>query len=141
MACDNIIEETIRLVNEGVTVTLPVTGWSMLPFIVGERDCVVLQKPAQTKVGDVVLAWVDDCKYVVHRVVRIDGEDLFLMGDGNLIAIEHCSAADVKALATHVVDSSAKKHYLYGRWRRLAVKLWYWLLPIRKYLLAIYKRL
>ena len=141
MACDNIIEETIRLVNEGVTVTLPVTGWSMLPFIVGERDCVVLQKPAQTKVGDVVLAWVDDCKYVVHRVVRIDGEDVFLMGDGNLIAIEHCSAADVKALATYVVDSSAKRHYLYGRWRRLAVKLWYWLLPIRKYLLAIYKRL
>ena len=30
-----IIEEAIRLVSEGVDVTLPVNGNSMLPFIIG----------------------------------------------------------------------------------------------------------
>ena len=31
----DIIEEAIRLVREGVNVTLPVKGRSMLPFIIG----------------------------------------------------------------------------------------------------------
>ena len=71
MTDEVIIEEAIRLVNDGVSVTFPVRGYSMLPFIIGGRESVVLQKPHVTQVGDVVLAWVDDCRYVVHRVISI----------------------------------------------------------------------
>ena len=50
-----IMAEAIRLVGEGVAVAFPVNGRSMLPFIVGGRDEVVLVKPERVKVGDIVL--------------------------------------------------------------------------------------
>ena len=80
-----IIEEAIRLVDEGVSVTLPVNGQSMLPFIIGGKESVILQKPVEPKVGDVVLAWVEGCRFVVHRIISIKGNDVVLMGDGNII--------------------------------------------------------
>jgi len=62
------------------------------------------------------------------------------MGDGNLTT-EHCALDDIKACVTHVVDAKDKTHYLYNRWRMHGAKVWYWLRPIRRYLLAIYRRL
>lgn len=141
MSDKHVIEEAIRLVDEGVSVTLPVSGHSMLPFIVGGRDSVILGRPDGAKMGDVVLAWVDGSRYVVHRIVCIDGEQVILMGDGNLVGVEHCSLCDIKARITHVVGTDGQPHYLYNRRRRWATKVWWRLRPIRRYLLAIYRRL
>lgn len=132
-----IMEEVTRLVSEGVSVTLPVDGRSMLPFIVGGRESVILRKPGHLKKGDIVLAWVDGTRYVVHRIIDIDGEDIILMGDGNLVATERCTAADIKALATHTVADGANPHYLYTPGRRWAAWLWGNLLPVRRYLLQL----
>jgi len=102
---------------------------------------VILQKASKINVGDVVLAWVDGCRYVVHRVISIDGEQVVLMGDGNIVGVEHCSLNDVKALATHVVSRKGRKRDLYAPWRQRASRLWWHLRPIRRYVLAIYRRL
>ena len=140
MTDHEIIEEAILLVDEGVSVTLPVNGNSMLPFIIGGKESVILQQPESPDVGDVVLAWVDGCRYVVHRIVRIDGERVTLMGDGNLVGTEHCLLNDIKARVTHVVSADNKERDLHNRWRMHAAKLWYWLRPLRRVLLAIYRR-
>ena len=151
----DIMQEAIRLVDEGVSVTLPVNGWSMLPFIVGGRESVILGRPDGAKVGDVVLAWLprlspagsspqavgQSGRYVVHRIIRIEGDRVTLMGDGNLAGTEYCTVSDIKARATHVVGADGRTHYLYNRWRRIAARLWFWLRPARRYLLAIYRRL
>lgn len=141
MSDDTIIEEAIRLVEDGVCVTLPVKGNSMLPFIIGGKESVILQKPVLSKKGDVVLAWTDGCRYVVHRIIAIEGEAVTLMGDGNLSGTEHCTLKDVKAKVTHVVGADERPHDLYCRWRCVAARLWWHLRPVRKYLLAIYRRL
>ena len=141
MTDNEIIEEAIRLVDEGVSVTLPVNGNSMLPFIIGGKESVILQGPGLIDVGDVVLAWVDGCRYVVHRIIRINGDRVTLMGDGNLAGTEHCTLNEIKAIATHVVDAKERTHYLYNRWRKSAAKIWFRLRPMRRYLLAIYRRL
>lgn len=141
MTDEIIIHEAIRLVDEGVSVTFPVKGYSMLPFIIGSRESVILQKPQVVRLGDVVLAWVDDCRYVVHRVIGIEGERVILMGDGNIVGVEHCLLSDVKALATHVVDAKGRKHDLYAPWRQRASRLWWHMRPVRRYILAIYRRL
>ena len=137
----DVIAEAIRLVDKGVTVTLPVNGQSMLPFIIGGKESVILRRPGVIDVGDVVLAWVDGNRYVVHRIINIDGDRVTLMGDGNVRGTEHCLLKDVKARVTHVVSADNKKRDLYSRWRMLGAKVWYWLRPIRRYLLAIYRRL
>ena len=135
-----IVAESIRRVANDERVTLPVNGHSMLPFVVGWRDCVILQKAAHPRVGDVVVAWVEGRRYVLHRIIRIDGERVTLMGDGNLNVTETCMLSDVKAVATHVVDVKGKAHDLYNRWRRRAVRVWWYVRPVRRYLLAIYRR-
>ena len=137
---DYIIEEAIRLVREGVCVTLPVDGQSMLPFIIGGKESVILQRPGLIDVGDVVLAWVENRRYVVHRIIQIDDDCVTLMGDGNLMGTEHCLLSDIKARVTHVVDAKERTHDINNRWRKLAAKMWFWLRPMRRYLLAIYKK-
>ena len=141
MTDDVIIQEAVRLVDDGVSVTFPVKGTSMLPFIIGGKESVILQKVSKINVGDVVLAWVDGCRYVVHRVISIDGEQVVLMGDGNIVGVEHCTLSDVKALATHVVSRKGRKRDLYAPWRQRASRLWWHFRPIRRYILAIYRRL
>ena len=51
---DKILEEAIRLVREGVSVTLPVKGNSMLPFIIGGRESVILKRAGLIEEGDVL---------------------------------------------------------------------------------------
>ena len=141
MVSDNeIIRNAIALVNEGMRVTFPVKGYSMLPFIIGGKESVDLVKPDVPKVGDVVLAWVENCRYVVHRIIRIDGDQVTLMGDGNIAGVEHCRLDEVAAVAVAVVDRQGHHHPLYNTWRIHASRLWWRLLPIRRWILAIYRR-
>lgn len=135
-----IIQNAILLVREGLRVTFPVKGNSMLPFIIGGKESVDLVKPADLQVGHVVLAWVEGCRYVVHRVIRIEGEQVTLMGDGNIVGVEHCTLSDVAALAVNVVSRQGKHHNLYAPWRVKASRLWFRLLPIRRWILAVYRR-
>lgn len=136
---ENIIAEAIRLVEDGVSVTFPVNGRSMQPFIVGGKESVILVKPESLKVGHVILAWVDNRRYVVHRIERIAENEIWLMGDGNLAYGERCLVSDVKALATHVVDKKGKTHYLYTKPRQIGSFVWKVLRPIRKWLLLVYR--
>ena len=137
---NEIIQNAIALINEGLRATFPVKGYSMLPFIVGSKESVDLVKPEHLEVGHVVLAWVEGCRYVVHRIIRIEGEQVTLMGDGNIAGVEHCTLSDVAALAINVVTPQGKHHPLYAPWRIKASRLWWRLLPIRRWILAIYRR-
>ena len=142
MISDNqILEEATRLAKEGVSVTLPVKGNSMLPFIIGGKESVILQRPNHPQVGHVVLAWVEGCRYVVHRIIKIEGENVTLMGDGNIRGTERCTLRDICAIATHVVNADGKQHELYNKWRVRASRLWWHLRPVRRYILGIYRRL
>ena len=141
MKDNEIIEEAVRLAREGVNVTLPVNGNSMLPFIIGGKESVILHSQGGiVYVGDVVLAWVDGNRYVVHRIIKLDYDRVTLMGDGNVAVTEHCRLNDIKARVTHVVSADNKERDLHNRWRMHAAKLWYWLRPVRRVLLAIYRR-
>lgn len=140
MTDEAIIQEAIKLVNEGLSVTFPVRGRSMLPFIIGGRESVILEHPSSVKVGDVVLAWVEGSRYVVHRVISIQGNRLTLMGDGNIAGTERCLKDDVKALATHVVNAKGQRHPLDSPWRKRWARLWFALRPVRRYLLYIFRK-
>ena len=77
---NELLLDLIKLVNEGQRVILPVKGNSMLPFIIGGRESVELVKPKTVAVGDVVLAWINGCRFVVHRIIRIEDNQVPLMG-------------------------------------------------------------
>jgi len=137
-----LMPSVFNLIAEGRTVTLPLRGWSMRPFLEHERDKAILNRADSLAVGDIVLAEVSKERYVLHRLVRIDGDRLTLLGDGNLTP-EHCLRQDVRAKAigflrkgSDVVDRPEQM-----KWRLYAA---YWMrqpLIIRRCLLAIYRRL
>lgn len=136
---NKIIEEAVKLVEEGICVTLPVDGRSMLPFIIGGKDSVILEKPRKAEIGDIVLAWVEQCRYVVHRVIAIKGDEVTLMGDGNIRGTEQCRLDDIKATITYVVDEKNRRINIYNRKYRWGSFIWVKLRPVRRYLLAFYR--
>ena len=137
---NEVINSVIEMLDVCPGVILPVRGYSMLPFIIGDVESVELVKPEKVEIGDVVLAWINDNRYVVHRVIRIDGERVQLMGDGNLSDNEYCSKSDVKGRADYVINKHGKKRYLYTKWRVRGSRLWWALKPVRRIILAIYRR-
>lgn len=137
---NEILRDLIKLVDEGQRVVLPVKGNSMLPFIIGGKESVELVKPVTVAVGDVVLAWINGSRFVVHRIIRIEDNQVQLMGDGNLTADEHCQIGDVKARAEYVIAPNGKRRYLYTPKRLRFSRLWKNLLPVRRWILAVYRR-
>ena len=136
-----IISEAVRLVEEGKNVIFKVNGTSMLPFIIGGKESVVFSKVDNPQKFDVVLAYTTLNQYVVHRIIDIDGQKITLMGDGNLKGKEYCKVSDIKAEVHYVVDSKGKKHRLDNPLRLFLARIWFLLLPLRSYLLRIYKKI
>ena len=132
--------EVVDLVRQGRAVTISAKGASMYPFIRPSRDRVVLSAPDRVVVGDIVLALLDSGHYVLHRVLSIDGETLRLMGDGNICSGEQCEMKDILAKATHIVRGGKQVSTASSRERAMA-RLWRMLLPVRRYLLFILRRL
>ena len=58
-------------------------GKSMFPTIVEKRDHVYLSKTS-FKVLDIIFYKVED-KYLLHRVIKIDGDKIICQGDNNLV--------------------------------------------------------
>ena len=138
---DVVIKESIGLLQEGRRVVLSVNGGSMYPFIIGGKESVELVSPqSPLKVGDVVLAWVDGTHYVIHRIVGIDGNQVSLMGDGNIKGVELCTKDEVAAIAEYVISPKGKRRYLYTKGRVRFARLWRKMLPVRRWILAIYRR-
>lgn len=138
---EDLIPEIVRLINEGHTITLPLKGFSMRPFLEDGRDKALLTKPAQPKVGDPVLAETSPKHYVLHRIVAIDGTSITLLGDGNLTP-EHCTADDIRA---SVVGFYRKGRTTLdrtdGRKWKVYSKAWMATRPARRWLLAFYRRI
>ena len=137
---DVLVNEIDKFVKEGLQVTFKPKGNSMLPFIVGERDSVVLKSPENIKKGDIVLAKVGVSHYVLHRVIAMRDDRITLMGDGNIVGTERCRLTDIVAVAIKInkggkeIDCRSKFHFCKaGIWRMLK--------PVRRYLLAIYRRI
>lgn len=130
---DVMLGEVARLIADGRDVVMVPKGSSMLPFIRGEMDKVMLTRPKDLCVGDIVLAHFGG-RYVLHRIIAINGEQVTMMGDGNLQGVEKCSTAEVVAIVTEIINPKGR--------RRKPTKGWVWrkLLPVRKYLLKFYRK-
>lgn len=137
---ERIISEAVALVNEGLSVTLMVKGRSMLPFILGGRDSVVLVKPEVISPCDVVLARIGGRRYVLHRVLEATPQEVVLMGDGNIRGTETCPPEEVLAKAVEVVKPDGRRVSLTSPAHLRRARTWKRLLPLRRWILAVYKR-
>lgn len=136
-----LIPEIIKLIDEGHTVTLRLKGFSMRPFLEDGRDKALLTKPNNPKVGDPVLAEIAPLNFVLHRIISINGENVVMRGDGNL-ANERCTLDDIKGAVIGFYRKGRTKLDRTDGWKWKTYS-WVWtrLYPIRRYLLAFYRRI
>lgn len=130
-----LLGEVDRMLAEGREVVMLPKGRSMLPFIRGDVDKVLLRKSPESllKVGDIVLARLES-GYVMHRIIALDRNKVTLMGDGNLNGTEHCTRSEVAGTVAEIITPEGRHRKPTSGW------LWRKLLPARKYLLKIYRK-
>jgi len=121
-----IVRDTLL---EGKTVRVSVKGESMLPFF--RSGSTITLRPAKAediRKYAVVMADAGD-SFVVHRIIEVGEEYVTLLGDGNYNGTERVTREKIYG----VVDCSAT-HLFFA-------KIWLWLRPVRRYPLAIFRRI
>ena len=121
-----IVRDTLL---EGNTVRIAVNGQSMLPFF--RSGSTITLRPVREediRKYSVVMADAGDA-FVVHRIIEVGEQEVVLLGDGNYIGTERISRDKIYG----VVDCSAL-HIFFA-------KIWLWLRPVRRYPLAIFRRI
>ena len=132
-----LLEEVAALLAEGRDVELMTKGTSMLPFIVGGRDSVILRKKACNSLqpGDIVLARRSPGNYVLHRIVAVNEEEVTLRGDGNVSGTEKVGVKDILGKVVAIVGPSGRKRIPGSAY------LWRQSSPfVRRCVLALYRR-
>lgn len=120
-----IVRDTLL---EGSTVRIAVNGQSMLPFF--RSGSTIMLRPV--KDGDIrkynVVMADAGSSFVVHRIIEVGEEYVTLLGDGNYLGTERVARDKIYG----IVDCSAL-HLFFA-------KIWLWLRPVRRYPLAIFRR-
>ena len=113
----------------------------MRPFLENDRDKALLVKPTTIKVGDPVLAEITPRHFVLHRIDRIEGDNVTLRGDGNL-GVEHCKKENIVGAVIGFYRKGRKEMDATDAWKWKTYSfIWIRLLPLRRYLLGIYRRI
>lgn len=136
-----LFPEIIKLLADGKNVTFRAKGNSMLPFIRGDGDTVTLQPADSIRKWDIVLARTSTGLYILHRVIDRQKESITLMGDGNLFQTEQCDLHEVYGKVVRITRPNGKNIDCTTRKARLSAKVWAFLSPARRILLAVYRRI
>lgn len=79
---EELMPEYIELINTGAVLPITVSGGSMLPFLAPDRDTVFIKAvDTPLKSGDILFYQRKNGRYVLHRLYKIDGDKLWLVGD------------------------------------------------------------
>lgn len=71
-----------ELVEQGKEVSLLITGSSMSPFLIHERDYIYFERPSRRLwKGDMVFYQRDNGQYVMHRIWRVKPDGFYIVGD------------------------------------------------------------
>lgn len=131
------------IIGDGETFILSVTGRSMLPLLGRGDSKIILRRVSKDEdiYGRIAMFRAPNGHIVIHRVIRIEGDDVILKGDGNIVQEERCSRSEIIAVVEQVLYSNGDiVECRSWQWR---VKEHIWLstpLFIRRYVLALMHR-
>ena len=137
-----MMEEIRTLVAEGKTVTLTVKGNSMNPFIVHLRDRMTIGpwKDEDIRKGTVALVKDTRGNYVIHRIIRREEDSVTLLGDGNVGFTETATLDNIIGIM-HNIDRKGRIWTSESAMWRLYSWFWMTLTPLRRYPLALWRKL
>ena len=129
---------------KGKSVKILAKGHSMRLFLKSKRDSVIITpiNADDIQLYDVVLAEINPHFWVLHRIIRIDHNIITLMGDGNIKGTEQCTRQQIIGKATAFYRKGRNKPDFVDnpKWKIYSC-IWLKLQPIRRYILALVRRL
>ena len=127
------------LVEEGKEVSMMISGSSMNPFLIHQRDYILMKKPEEElKAGDMVFFQRRDEAYVMHRIHHINKEGkLVIFGDAQVDMEGPIDKEQVFAIITKVKRKG--KWITPGDfWWEFFEHIWLHLIPFRRFLMKLY---
>ena len=120
------------LVEEGKEVSMMISGSSMNPFLIHQRDYILMKKPEEAlKAGDMVFFQRKDGAYVMHRIHHINKEGkLFIIGDAQT---EMEGPVDKEQVFAIIIKVKRKGKWIAPGdfWWEFFEKIWIRLVPLR----------
>lgn len=105
------------ILSQGEGVSSVVTGSSMAPFLISNKSWVYLEKPEHNlSVGDIALYVRSNGDYILHRVYKVDGEDLYFVGDAQSVVEGPVPYSCVKGVVT--------KYKRRRKWKDTSTFIW-----------------
>lgn len=137
-----IMAEIVKLISEGHTVTITAKGYSMNPFIVHMKDEITLGpwEDHMIRKGAVVLVKDNRGMFVLHRIISRKGDQIRLMGDGNIGITEDAYTKNIIGLMT-AVTKKGRTYKTEGLTWRLYSWFWQMITPMKRYPLVLWRRL
>lgn len=130
-----------ELTEQGHEVNMIISGSSMTPFLIHQRDVIFFRKPdRKLKKGDMVFYQRDNGQFVMHRICKVTQDGYDIIGDAQT-EIEHGVRPDqIFALITKVKRKG--KLLSHGDfWWEFFEHIWPNLIPFRYLFVRSYGRL
>ncbi len=127
-----------ELTEAGKEVPLLISGNSMAPFLIHERDTIFFRKPERRlKKGDIVFFQRRDGTFVLHRIYRVRPEGFYIVGDAQTAVEGPVMENQIFAVVTKVRRKG--KLISYGDfWWDFFAYVWIRMLPLRRPVLKAY---
>lgn len=130
---------TLReLTEEGREVSLIISGSSMAPFLIHQRDRILFRKPdRELRKGDMVFYQRDNGQFVMHRIRRVRPDGYDIIGDAQTVTESSVRRDQIFGLVTRV-ERKGKWLSPGDFWWEFFAHVWLHLIPVRRTLIRLY---
>lgn len=128
-----------ELCEQGKEVSLIVSGNSMSPFLINERDTILFKKPdRELRAGDMVFYQRESGQYVMHRIWKIKPEGYYMVGDAQWEIEGPLKREQIFALITKA-QRKGKWIQAGDFWWEFFEHVWIRIVPLRRTIRLIYE--
>lgn len=129
-----------ELTESGREVSMQITGSSMSPFLIHERDTICFKKPdRELKKGDMVFFQRKNGQYVMHRIKKVRSEGYYIIGDAQTMIEGPIEREQIFAVITKV-RRKGKWINPGDFWWEFFAHIWLHMIPLRHLLMRIMGR-
>ena len=129
-----------ELVEEGKEVSLLISGNSMSPFLIHQRDYIYFERPKrELRKGDMVFYERDGGQFVMHRIWKVKPDGYYIVGDAQIEIEGPIRRNQIFAIVTKV----KRKGEILGPgnfWWEFFEHVWIHMRPVRHGLMKIYAK-
>lgn len=119
---DSLSSVMLLLLEENIDIVLGVTGSSMNPLLVNNRDSVILKScnKFELKKGDITLYKRQNGQYVLHRIIKVTDKGYNLCGDNQYVIEKDLPKENIIA----VVNAFERKGKIYNCNNHIYIAYW-----------------